>query len=173
LPTVRVIAGRRPLSLGAAKYNDQEIEMKRSIFRTAALAAAITGGLAAPAMAQTTVIDPQGAVLTDASYFFGGEQYCWYSDGWEGPGWYWCGYAWRDGLGWGGPRGWHGWHRGGGHGGGHLGGGGHVGGGHIGGGHFGGSGHIGGGGHFGGGGHMGGGGHFGGGGGHGGGGGRR
>ena len=26
-------------------------------------------------------------------YYFGGRQYCWYDDGWQGPGWYWCGYA--------------------------------------------------------------------------------
>lgn len=31
--------------------------------------------------------------------------------GWLGPGWYWCGYAWRSGYGWGGPWGW-GWGRG-------------------------------------------------------------
>ena len=49
--------------------------------------------------------------------FFGGHRYCWYFDGWRGPGWYWCGYRWRRGLGWGGGEGWHGWsspgHRGG------------------------------------------------------------
>ena len=30
-------------------------------------------------------------------------------DGWNGPGWYWCGYAWRRGYGWGGGYGYHGW----------------------------------------------------------------
>src|SRR5258708_5696696 len=68
--------------------------------------------------------DPQGAVLADASfapYFFGGRQYCWYDSAWSGPGWYWCGYAWRNGLGWGGPGGWHGWRHDGGHGGDHRG----------------------------------------------------
>ncbi len=47
------------------------------------------------------------------AYYWGGRQYCWYDDGWRGPGWYWCGYAWRRGYGWGGVYGWHGW--GGGH----------------------------------------------------------
>jgi hypothetical protein len=90
-----------------------------------------------------------------AQFIFGGQNYCWYDTGWRGPGFYWCGYAWRSGLGWGGGSGWHGW-RGGGHGGGgHHGGtgggrggighgGGHAGGGHGGGGH-GGGGHSGGG----------------------------
>jgi hypothetical protein len=100
--------------------------------------------------------------LQSVQYIWGGRNYCWYLDGWHGPGWYWCGYRLRRGFGWGGPEGFRGWGRGGGghyhgggghyHGGGHGGGfhGGHGGGGHGGGGH-GGGGH-GGGGHGGGGG---------------------
>jgi hypothetical protein len=42
-------------------------------------------------------------------FFFDDEDYCWYDDGWNGPGWYWCGYAWSQGFGWGGPYGWNGW----------------------------------------------------------------
>lgn len=48
-------------------------------------------------------------------YAYGGYNYCWYPNGWRGPGWYWCGYAWRSGYGWGGPWAWgwgHGWGRG-------------------------------------------------------------
>jgi hypothetical protein len=117
--------------------------------------------------------------LEQIQFFFSGQNYCWYVDGWHGPGYYYCGYAWRRGYGWGGPRGWHGWtgHGGGGHGG--FGHGGHgragVGGGHgqvgehaapAAGGHMSApAGHMGGGGA-----HMGGGGAHGGGGGHGGGG---
>ena len=41
-----------------------------------------------------------------------GRRYCWYDDGWQGPGFYWCGYARRHGLGWGGGAGWHGWRQG-------------------------------------------------------------
>jgi hypothetical protein len=104
--------------------------------------------------------------LQQAQFIYGGRNYCWYDDGWHGPGFYWCGYAFRRGLGWGGGAGWHGWghggrpgghhgggrpgggrpgggHGGGGHGGGGHGGGGHGGGGHGGGGH-GGGGHGGG-----------------------------
>jgi hypothetical protein len=86
--------------------------------------------------------------VEQAQFFYGGRNYCWYDDGWHGPGYYWCGYAFRRGLGWGGAEGWRGWHRGGGHvvvvrpgrpamgrpgghvGGGHPGGGGHGGGDH-------------------------------------------
>ena len=50
--------------------------------------------------------------VEQAQFFFGGRNYCWYDDGWRGPGFYWCGYAWRRGLGWGGGYGWHGWHGG-------------------------------------------------------------
>ena len=132
--------------------------MKQSLLGVAAFAATLAVGLAAEGPARAAPIDPDGALLTDVSfapYFFGGRQYCWYDSAWSGPGWYWCGYAWRNGLGWGGPRGWHGWHDHG-HGGDHFGGDHH--GGDHGGAHFaGGVGHVGGGNHFGGGiGHVGG-----------------
>ena len=42
-------------------------------------------------------------------FFFHRHRYCWYWDGWRGPGWYWCGYEWRYGFGWGGVYGWQGW----------------------------------------------------------------
>lgn len=85
-----------------------------------------------------------------ALYVWGGRNYCWYGDGWHGPGYYWCGYRYRRGFGWGGGFGWHGWgggrrvvvRRGGYHGGGYHGGGhssfhgsSHGGGSHGGGGH--------------------------------------
>jgi hypothetical protein len=45
-----------------------------------------------------------------AEFVYGGHKHCWYDDGWKGPGWYWCGYAKREGKGWGGPEGFQGWH---------------------------------------------------------------
>lgn len=45
----------------------------------------------------------------DAQYFYEGRRYCFYPNGWRGPGYYWCGYNWRRGYGWGGPMGWRGW----------------------------------------------------------------
>jgi hypothetical protein len=44
-----------------------------------------------------------------AAYIIDGRPYCFYFDGWQGPGWYRCGYSWRRGLGWGGAYGWQGW----------------------------------------------------------------
>lgn len=51
--------------------------------------------------------------LDRVQFIYGGRNFCWYDSAWRGPGFYWCGYAWRRGLGWGGGRGWHGWRGGG------------------------------------------------------------
>jgi hypothetical protein len=51
-------------------------------------------------------------MLEQTQYIYGGRRYCWYFDGWRGPGWYRCGYARRHGLGWGGGTGWQGWQQG-------------------------------------------------------------
>jgi hypothetical protein len=48
-------------------------------------------------------------MVEKAQFVFEGRDYCFYLDGWHGPGWYWCGYRWRRGLGWGGHQGWRGW----------------------------------------------------------------
>ena len=81
----------------------------------AALAAAALACAVVPitASAQLITIGPNGLGI----YMFGGHRYCWYDAGWHGGGWYWCGYAERRGLGWGGGEGWHGWDRHGGRGG--------------------------------------------------------
>ena len=50
-------------------------------------------------------------LVENVQYVFRGRQHCWYDDGWHGPGWYWCGYRLRHGLGWGGGRGWNRWER--------------------------------------------------------------
>jgi hypothetical protein len=67
--------------------------------------AAVGDGVAAAPVAQLLPVEK-------TQFFFGGGNYCFYPDGWQGPGFYWCGYAWRTGSGWGGPEGWHGWHGG-------------------------------------------------------------
>ena len=51
------------------------------------------------------------ALIENIQYVWEGRRYCWYEDGWHGPGWYWCGYRLREGLGWGGERGWRNWER--------------------------------------------------------------
>ena len=102
--------------------------MSRKFALGSVLAAGL--GLALATSAQAGVMDgavgallqsTQIAPVEDAQFFFGGQNYCWYDSGWQGPGWYWCGYAWRRGFGWGGGAGFHGWARGGR--GGHIGGG--------------------------------------------------
>jgi hypothetical protein len=82
------------------------------------LALAIAAGFALP-LAGSAEAAIGGALpsteilpVENAQFFFGGQNYCWYDDGWQGPGWYWCGYAWNNGQGWGGREGWHGWSRG-------------------------------------------------------------
>jgi hypothetical protein len=79
----------------------------RELFLT--LAAALTVG--APAMASADPLAPTARLLDGAVYsgerpaleptqfFFSGQNYCWYFNGWHGPGYYWCGYAWRRGSG--------------------------------------------------------------------------
>ena len=66
-----------------------------------------------PAMAGVT---PAGAIpsappngLEEVQYRWRGRSYCFYPDGWQGPGWYRCGWQRRRGMGWGGPMGWRGW----------------------------------------------------------------
>jgi hypothetical protein len=134
----------------------EEKTMKR--FIVAALAATTMGASIVP-MGSAAQAQP----LLIAPFLFSGRHYCWYDSAWRGPGWYYCGYAWRRGYGWGGGYGWRGHggrggfhgghggfhggdHGGGFHGGGHGGGGG---GGHGGGGGGGGHGGGGGGGHHG------------------------
>jgi hypothetical protein len=81
------------------------------------LAFAVATGFALPlagsAEAAMTGALPATQVLPveDAQFFFLGHNFCWYDGGWQGPGWYWCGYAWNNGQGWGGGDGWHGWSR--------------------------------------------------------------
>jgi hypothetical protein len=54
------------------------------------------------------------ALIEKTQFIYLGRNYCFYDDAWNGPGYYWCGYAYRPGLGFGGGRGWHGWGGGGG-----------------------------------------------------------
>jgi hypothetical protein len=82
------------------------------------LALAIAAGFALP-LAGSANAAMGGALpstqilpVENAQFFFLGHNFCWYDDGWQGPGWYWCNYAWRSGYGWGGGDGWHGWNRG-------------------------------------------------------------
>lgn len=82
----------------------------------ACLGAVLTGSAQA---APVSHIDPLAGVIgamssvDEAQFVTGGRRYCFYPNGWRGPGFYQCGYAFRRGLGWGGPVGWNGWRAGG------------------------------------------------------------
>jgi hypothetical protein len=86
--------------------------MKIASFLGAAILAGAAGTAQAAPISQIDhlrgVSDQLGQV-EKTQFFYSGRRYCFYPDGWRGPGFYWCGYRWRRGLGWGGPVGWRGW----------------------------------------------------------------
>lgn len=84
--------------------------MRQWIYAAATTLSLATFGALAPA--QALPVQPGIAAPTDvqqSQYMYGGRNYCFYPNGWNGPGFYWCGYAFRRGYGWGGGHGWHGW----------------------------------------------------------------
>src|ERR1700759_5597558 len=100
-----------------------EISMRQWIY--AASASLVLLGIAgqADALPINPIAPAIASDIEQAQFIFGGRNYCWYDNGWRGPGFYLWGFAFCPGLGWGGGAGWHGWHRGGGfHGGGRPGG---------------------------------------------------
>ena len=82
-----------------------------------ALAVAVAGfslslaGAANAAMPETgmSVAADHVTVVDQVDFLFGGHRHCWYADGWNGPGRYWCGYRQRHGMGFGGGEGFRGW----------------------------------------------------------------
>ena len=86
----------------------------RNLLSAAAGALFLAGAFGAPgAIAAPMSIDrlslSEFSLKQDVQYFYSGRKYCFYPNGWRGPGFYWCGYNWRRGYGWGGPMGWRGW----------------------------------------------------------------
>ncbi len=73
---------------------------------TTGVAQAVPAGLSSHLNAGAIGFD----LVENVQYHYRGRQYCFYFDGWHGPGWYWCGYSHRRGYGWGGASGWRGWH---------------------------------------------------------------
>jgi hypothetical protein len=68
----------------------------------------LAASMPSPRAAVTTTIDQATTPPIIHPVFWRGHQYCWATGGWRGPGWYWCGYSDRRGVGWGGPTGWRG-----------------------------------------------------------------
>ncbi len=99
--------------------------IRKLVFTAAAATTLVAGGILMSGRVEAAPIGaPDGIraaidglnLAENAQFIWSGRRYCWYDDAWQGPGWYWCGYAWRQGLGWGGGEGWQGWtseHRGG------------------------------------------------------------
>jgi hypothetical protein len=94
------------------------------MLRKIALFLALAAGSAAPlaGSAQAAIGDgalglsaaaAQLAPVQKVQYVYGGQNYCFYPNGWRGPGFYWCGYGASYGVGWGGGYGWNGWGGGG------------------------------------------------------------
>jgi hypothetical protein len=54
-------------------------------------------------------LDATDMIQKTAVFIVEGYRYCFYFNGWHGPGWYRCGFAWRRNLGWGGEYGWQSW----------------------------------------------------------------
>jgi hypothetical protein len=110
----RVLGGRG----GACVILRGHENMMKKVAQLAAAGLAALGMMSATASEAAMMVDgigvtrlPQIAPIEDAQFFFGGRRYCWYDLGWQGAGWYWCGYEWRRGFGWGGAVGWRGWAR--------------------------------------------------------------
>jgi hypothetical protein len=87
--------------------------MKKLIMGAVAALSLAAGAAQAARPLVVGVDHPGDAVLEKAQYVYLGHDWCWYEGAWRGPGFYWCGYAWRRGYGWGGPAGWRGWYGGG------------------------------------------------------------
>jgi hypothetical protein len=92
------------------------------MFRLATVSALAAGAMMIGGRAQAAALPGSdglraaidtSALTENVQYFFGGRNYCWYDLGWNGPGWYWCGYGARRGFGWGGGYGYRGWGGGG------------------------------------------------------------
>src|ERR1700674_2676272 len=94
--------------------------MRRVSFALTAATALVALGTLTSGPAQAASIgSPDGIraavdglkLTAGVQYYYGGHSYCWDDDGWNGPGWYWCGYEGRSGYGWGGGYGLGGWGR--------------------------------------------------------------
>lgn len=93
--------------------------MKKSITKILTLAAMAAGVILTGTRAEAASLPGLNglrpavdalAMIDTVQFVYGGRRYCWYDIGWNGPGWYWCGYSGRRGYGFGGRRGFRDWH---------------------------------------------------------------
>jgi hypothetical protein len=94
--------------------------MRKLILAAATATALAATGVMMSGLAQAAATGPSTGVraavedldmVQNAQFVFEGRRHCWYTRGWNGAGWYRCGYASRRGHGWGGAEGWNGWNR--------------------------------------------------------------
>src|SRR5450756_738055 len=76
-------------------FNPRRQPMLRNlVVALAATAAVVVGGnavaasMSAPAAMRTAADSLK--MTENVQFFWGDHNYCWYDDGWNGPGWYWC-----------------------------------------------------------------------------------
>ena len=81
------------------------------VFAAIGSAMSITQAMPGTLQGQLNAAADSLKLVEKTQFFIGSQEYCWYDDAWNGPGWYWCGYATRQGFGWGGSSGWHNWDR--------------------------------------------------------------
>ena len=87
--------------------------LRSLVVALAATAAVVIGGnaraasMSAPAAMRTAADSLK--ITENVQFFWSGHNYCWYDDGWNGPGWYWCDMYLQSGIGWGGGYGGHHW----------------------------------------------------------------
>jgi hypothetical protein len=88
---------------------ETEETMRKLLLAAVGAVAFASTALAMPNLSPSArgALDDQG--VTPVQFRFEGHRHCWYARGWNGPGWYWCGYHHRRGMGWGGGEGWNGW----------------------------------------------------------------
>src|SRR5262249_5438223 len=104
--------GRPCLRRGAPRLGKWRNTMRKLLLAGIAATTVATAAFAVPTqnLNLRQAADELGAAqLQDVQYRFGGHRHCWYARGWNGPGWYWCGYGRRHGRGWGGGEGWNDW----------------------------------------------------------------
>jgi hypothetical protein len=92
-----------------------EVIMRRFAVTIAASTVFVTGASIMGAAARMVAPEATRAaadsvnVVENVQFVWLDHNYCWYDDGWNGPGWYWCNQYLVSGVGWGGGYGWHGW----------------------------------------------------------------
>jgi hypothetical protein len=104
---------RRRQGVGLQQWSTTMKKIETGLALVAIIGAVAVGGSASQATPlsfsrQLDTAAAQGGTVEKTAYVFAGHDYCFYPDGWHGPGFYRCGFSWRRGFGWGGPVGWHG-----------------------------------------------------------------